>query len=735
MGHTSRSLSYAEWNLRMMSRFYAVFLVALSLVLTQPFFGQNAAHADVDRIEIFERTPFAEGKTFGNVGAYERIRGRLTFTADPNAPENQTIVDLKLAPRDAQGRVVYAADFIILKPLDPTRSNSRILYEVNNRGSLNMLATFNNARSSNLPEAQEHAGNGFLFEQGYTLISSGWTWDVAPGEGRLRADLPTAGDGARMVTGRVNGEISVNEATDSAKHVGLFALGYPPVNPEEAEAVLTIRTSALGPRTPIARSQWKFGRKQNGQMFYDPSYITLEGGFKPGAIYTVTYTAREPRVIGLGLASIRDAVSFFRYHRADRIGAPNPLLEPKGELPKHAIAYGHSQSGRLLNAFVYGGFTADGRNRPVFDGIYAGMPGAGRGSFNYRFAQVSRHFSPDIELDYPTDWFPFSTGTSTDPVTKVTASAIDKAQNTFVPKLFIVNGASEYWARSASLNHINVDGSADIVPDERTRVFFMAGAQHNPARGGDRGQFNVCRNPLDYRPLSRALLMHLDAWATTNHEPPKSAVPQLVDNSAGSLNQYTEAFPKIPAVRLPTQLLEPPRLDFGPRFASEGIADNVPPKVGQTYSVRVPMPDDNGLDMGGLRLPELEVPLGTYVGWNIQNAATGAPERLGRWDGSFFPFPRTETERKAINDPRKSVAERYPTREAYLEAYSTAAVAMAEKELILAMDVNPMIERAGRFYDQVMAHSPDDESCAYLSANAGLAAPTAASPGSAPPRR
>jgi hypothetical protein len=691
----------------MRSRLSCIVLVFAALI--------SAARADVDRIEIFERVPFAEGKSFGNIGAYERIRGRLTFTADPNAPENAGIVDLKLAPRDAQGRVVYAADFLMLKPVDPTRSNSRILYEVNNRGGINMLATFNNARSSNLPADAEHIGNGFLFEQGYTLISSGWTWDVTPGEGRLRADLPTAGDGGRIITGRVNGEVTVDEPKESAQHIGMRAVGYAPANPDETEATLTVRTSALGPRTAIPRSQWRFGRKENGVLFYDPTWITLDGGFKPGAIYTVTYTAREPRVVGLGLAAIRDAVSFFRYNKADRVGAPNPLIEPKGELPKFAIAYGHSQSARLLNTFVYGGFTSDGRGRPVFDGIYAAMPGAGRGSFNYRFAQASRHFSPDVELDYPTDWFPFANGTSTDPVTKASASVLDKAQGSgFVPKIFIVNGASEYWARAASLGHINTEGSEDITLDGRTRVYLMAGAMHNPNRGAERGKFAACHNPLDYRPLSRALLMQLDAWTTLNREPAASAVPTMADSTAGSIKQYAEAFPKIPAVRLPTQLLEPPRLDFGPRFASEGIADNVPPKVGEPYAVRVPMPNEDGLDKAGLRLPELEAPLGTYVGWNVQNAATGAPERLARWEGSFFPFARNESERMAMDDPRKSIVERYPTREAYIEAYSAAAVALAEKELVLALDVNPMIERAGQFYDRLMAHSPDDETCSYL---------------------
>lgn len=686
------------------------------------------ARGEVDRVEVLERTPFADGKMFGNVGAYERIRGRLTFSIDPNAPENQTIVDVKLAPRDAQGRVTFLADFLMLKPIDPTRANGRLLYEVNNRGGISMLSTFNDARGSNLPSGPEHAGNGFLFEQGYTLLSSGWTWDVPPGENRLRADLPTAGDGSRVITGRVNGEITVIEATPSARHIGMLSVGYPPAMPDEPEATLTVRSTALGARNPIARGQWRFGRKQGDAFFYDPTWITLDGGFKPGLIYTVTYTAREPRVVGLGLAAIRDAVSFFRHNRADRVGAPNPLLEPKGDLPKWAIAYGHSQSGRVLNTMVQAGLVTDGRGRLVFDGIYSNMSGSGRGSFNYRFAQSSRHFSPDVELDYPTDWFPFSTTKTTDPVTKETASIIDRVDAIGqVPKLFMVNGASEYWARGASLSHVSVDGAVDIKPSDSTRVYFMAGAQHNPNRGGDRGMFAACRNPLDYRPLSRALLLQLDAWATVKREPAASSVPQLSTENAGTLIQYVAAFPKVTAVRLPTQLLEPPRLDFGPRFFSDGIADIVPPKIGQSYAVRVPLPDQDGLDKAGLRLPELQAPLGTYTGWNLQNAATGAPERLGRWDGSFFPFARTETERLATNDPRRAVSERYASREAYVEAYASATLAMADKELILTMDVNPMIERAGQFYDRIMAHSPDDESCAYIN-------PPATSPESAPSR-
>jgi hypothetical protein len=426
-------------------------------------------------------------------------------------------------------------------------------------------------------------------------------------------------------------------------------------------------------------------------------------------------------------------VAFFRYNRADRVGAPNPLLEPTGELPKFALAFGHSQSGRLLNAMIHGGFLADGRGRGIFDGVYVNVAGAGKGSFNHRFAQASRHFSPDIELDFPTDWFPFSTAPDTDPVAEATASLLDRARGKGpLPKMFIVNSAAEYWARSASLVHTTVDGLNDLAPSAEARVYFIAGGQHNPGRGGDRGMFAACRNSLDYRPMMRALLLQLDAWATLGRAPEPSAYPQLSDNALGSLSQYTDAYPKFAVMRLPTRLLEPPRLDFGPRFAAEGVAEIIPPKAGAPYAARVPLPDQDGLDRAGLRMPDIQVPLGTYTGWNLQNAATGAPERLGRWDGSFFPFARDENERLAAGDPRSSIAERYASRDSYVEAYTAATVALAEKELILAMDVGPMIERAGRFYDRIMAHAPEDEDCDYI--NGGATREATASPGTAPPR-
>lgn len=674
-----------------------------------------SARADVERVEVYDRVLVADGKAFGNVGPYERLRGRLTFAVEPGAAENQPIVDIRLAPRDAAGRVIFAADFILLKPLDPARSNGRLLVEAPDRGRVSMLNVFNDATPAALPTTDAEIGNGFLMEQGYSLIAVGWSWDMAPGGNVLRADLPVASDAGKQIFGRVNGEISVTAPTNTARQYTHGAIGYEPVDPNDANDVLTVRDSAFGARTAIARNRWHWGSEKDGRTVYDPSVITLDGGFRPGPIYAVTYSARSPRVAGLGLAGLRDAAIFFRNERADRNGTPNPLLEGGGTLPTTSLAFGTNQAARALQSLVYFGLTADGRRRMAFDGILMNAAGAGRAGFNYRFAQPGRHFSPDTDLDFPTDIFPFATSPQTDPVTNETSSVLDRATAAgTVPRLFYIDASSEYWTRAASLVHTTADGGSDLAPAARARHYMIAGGANVLDPPADRGSFAHCRDPLDYRPVLRAMLLHLDGWVTLKKEPPDSMVPTLAEGSLGKLPQYLEAFPKVPGMRTPTRMLEPPRLDAGARFAGEGIPEIVPPRVGKPYQTLVPLPDADGLDKGGIRLPEIAVPLGTYTGWNPQNAATGAPERLARYDGSFVPFATDENGRLATNDPRPSVKERYTTREDYTKAFAAATLALAEKELILGSDVNPMIERAGAFYDRVLGRPAGDESCAYL---------------------
>ena len=678
--------------------------VAALLSFTQPVF------AEVERVEVLERATVADGKAFGNVGAYERLRGRVHYAIDANAAENQAIVDIKLAPRDGQGRIHFASDFVAYRPLDAARGNGRLLYDVGSRGEVSLTSEFNDAATPG------EMGNGFLMEQGYTLLATGWSWDVLSGGGHLHADIPIALDGGKPIFGKVEGEITVTQATSTASHAGDRALTYEPARADDPDAVLTMRDTAQGIRTVIQRNRWSFGRKVGDKIVYDPASITLDGGFKPGTIYTVTYLARGPRISGLGLAAIRDALLFFRRERTDKFGAPNPLTDAGAELPKTAIAFGYGQGARVLQSMLFYGLVNSGNGQAAFDAALLKGGGAGRANINYRFAQPSRYFGPDIEQDFAGDLFPFSTASLTDGVSNETRGALDKLAGASTPKLFYVSTATDYWARGGSLMHTAPDGTVDAAPDKRARIYVVASDHHRIARASERGVLAHCLNPLDDRPLLRSLLLHLDAWVTLKEEPPASVLPSLADGTLGKLTAYIEAFPKLAAIRTPSRLADPPRLDFGARFTSEGVADIIPPRVNKSFASVVPLPDADGLDKAGIRLPDIAVPLGTYTGWNLQNAATGAPDRLSRNEGSFIPFARNDNERIAANDPRMSLQERYANREAYRQAYAAATLALVEKGFIQGTEVNGIVDRAAALYDRILAHDPASESCSYLAA-------------------
>ncbi|MGE4061968.1 MAG: alpha/beta hydrolase domain-containing protein [Rhodospirillaceae bacterium] len=681
-----------------------------------------AARAEVDRIEILERAVLAEGRAFGGVGPYERLRGKLYFILDANAAENQAITDIRLAPRDAQGRVHFSADIMMLRPVDGGRANGRVLFEASAAAGPAMLSLFNDATNALLPISSAEAGNGFLMDQGYTLLWIGWNWDVLPGDGRLRADLPLAMEGGKPLFGRVISEIAVTQPTTTARATGsTLSVGYEPARADDPEAVLTMRETATGPRMVVPRERWIFGRRLGGRSIYDPSLITLEGGFKPGAIYTVSYFARGPRVAGLGFAAVRDALLFFHFERFDRYGGINPIVTAGGELPRAVIAFGHGEGARALQTMLYHGLSTGAGGRLAFDGALLNVAGAAKGPFNHRFGQGARETAPDLGLDYPNNWYPFATAAQPDGMTNESRSVLDRvnAANA-APRLFYVNSSTEYWTQAASLTHTTIPATngqpADLAPSPRARIYAIAGGQQRSGAAGERLDLAHCINPLDYRPVLRSLLLHLDAWITLRTEPPTSELPTIAGQSLTSVASYLDKYPKIPGTRSPSRAFEPARSDFGGRFLSEGIVDVLPPRVGRPYPVLVPQVDGDGLETAGIRLPDVTVPLGTYVGWNPQNAATGAPDRLSRTEGSFIPFPRNEDDRLAANDPRRSIAERYPTRDAYAQAYAGAALSLAEKGMILGSDINPMIERAGAFYDRLMARDPKDTTCGYLAA-------------------
>ncbi|HEY5071178.1 MAG TPA: alpha/beta hydrolase domain-containing protein [Caulobacteraceae bacterium] len=664
------------------------------------------ARAAVERVEITERTVFAPGVSFGEVGPYEKIRGIATFALDPDAPANAAIVDLKLAPRDGRGRVMFQSEFVMLRPI--RARSSILLYDVNNRGGMAILGQMNGrSPANNDPTTAADAGDGFLMRHGFTLLSSAWTWDVAPqpaGAKPLVFTPPVAkGPYGAAITGPVENEFRVDAPARLTTYAGMRGLTYEPATPNDPSAVLTTRTRPDDPRTPIRRDRWRFvAPEQPG----GPGRVEMDGGFAPGTIYELTYRAKDPFVTGAGLAGIRDLLAFFRDHPF--AGAP---------ASRRVLIFGISQSARLIGRMLHDGLDVDETGRLAFDGAFMEVPGAGGSAgFNSRFAQPTRHPSMLEEHDYPSDAFPFTTAPTRDPATGAAASLLDNARDAAgrTPKLLIANTSTEFWNRDASLIATTPDGARDVAPAAGVRIYAFMGAQHYVGRSRTRLPYVNCVSTTDHYLAVRALIVALDRWVGSGERPPASAYPSLSDGTLVAVGAYRAAFPRAIGLTPPWQSLAESRLDFGPRFAGEGIADRVPPGHGVPFATRVPAPDGDGNDKGGVRLVELRAPLGTHTGWNQRAPQTGFAWATARFDGSFLPFARTEAERLAAGDPRPSLAERYPTRAAFEAKAREAAARQVAAGFLLPEDVGRAVAENLGLYDRILAHDPGDRSCGYL---------------------
>jgi hypothetical protein len=423
--------------------------------------------------------------------------------------------------------------------------------------------------------------------------------------------------------------------------------------------------------------------------------VTVDRGFEPGLIYDVVYRARDPRVVGVGLAGTRDIVSFFKHATAAE-GNPSPGIT-------HAIGWGVSQTGRFLRHFVYQGFNEDERGRIVFDGIFDQVGGAGRGSFNHRFGQQSRDQLQHFNILYPVDMFPFTDADQTDPETGVTDGLLARAtRSNTVPKFFHLLTDSEYFNRAGSLVHTDVTGTRDVPPPPTSRIYFIASAPHivgafPPAPYGNaefKGRASM--NPLSYTEVVRALLRALDQWIVSGIEPPASRYPLIGDGTLVEAN--APGWPSIPGYPRPSAPMTTYRLDFGPEW-TRGIVSIEPPRIGKAFVGRVPAVDEAGNSRAGIRLPEISVPLATHAGWNYRDPSIGATDRLASEIGSYLPLPKTKTAREHSKDSRQSIEERYASREDYLGRIALAAIALVEQRYLLAEDVPAIIERARAHYE------------------------------------
>jgi len=658
-------------------------LVVLIALLGITFTPLNAR---VTRVEIASHKDVLNGQSFGAAGVYERLTGRVYFSVAVANPHNRGIVDLANAVNLKNDEVEFSSDFIVIRAKDPAKRNGSLLLEIPNRGRSRIVALVDGGSW----DLATDAGDGWLLRNGYMIASLGWQWD-ASGQDALHLYAPVAKDTGKTITGLLRGDVMLAKAADEIPlgHLIIGEIGgseYPVSAPEDPHNSLTVRDSRNAQRTVIARAEWQFAHSENGTLVPDNRHIHLNGGFQPGKIYEYVYVVADPVIAGLGFAAARDFASYAR-HSSDAVAA--------------VYGEGISQNGRFLRDFLYQGFNADEEGRIALDGVLAHVAGSGRGSFNYRFAQPSRDAQPTSSVFFPTDIFPFTDLPETDPLTHESAGLLDRAiAEKAMPKIFFSNTSYEYWGRAAALIHITADGKADAAVSPNVRIYHFTGLQHfsgpfPPVKGKGDLAGQQPQSPLPIKYFWRAMITNMDAWVRNDTAPPESSYPKIADGTLVALRDY--AFPALPGLKRPREANEAHRLDFG-AHSREGFLIQ-PPKVGEPFPVVIPQVDADGNERDGVRLPEITVPLATYAPWNFRDPSIGAPDQRVSFEASYLPFPKTAPEREKSGDPRKSIAERYSSRDEYLARFRRALDALIQQRWILSEDGPALLVRAEQEWD------------------------------------
>ena len=646
------------------------------------------------RLQIDAREPLAGSTSFGECGGYERLSGSAHFAVDRDDASYRDVVDLPLAATNPAGQVEFSAAFCLLKPVEMPRGNRRILFDVINRGNIRALQFFNDAAPTNAPSTQAHVGNGFLMRRGYTLAALAWQGDILPGVDRMSMRVPIAGTATAPVTGLVRCEyIADREGIVSLPLSGNdFTHSYACASTDTRNARFTRRAYASDPREAIGPEHWQFARVDpGGKAVVSPTHCHLPEGFRPGWIYELVYTAKDPLVLGLGFGGVRDFLSFLRHERVDAAGVPNPLHE-SGASIERVYGWGRSQSGRFLREFVYRGWNQDAAGRRVFDGVHAHVTGAGRVTLNYRFAQPGRYPREHEDHLVASDQFPFAYGLTSDPFGGKADAILKRAEAD--PLVIHSQTSAEYWQRRGSLVHTDAFG-ADLPAHPRARIYLLASSQHFAEPGGkpEQGPHRHLSNPLDTAPVLRALLDAMDAWSTLGTPPPEDRVPRRADATLVTAAEARERFPAIPGVDFP---LSPNRLhatDYGAEFTAGRFALEPPIEdLSRAYAVLIPQVDADGNDAAGIRTPQLQAPLGTHTGWNYRSA--GSTRARYSIVGSFLPFAASRDAREKAGDLRPAIDERYRSRADYVRRIAVAAQALMQARLLLEEDVERLVGRA-----------------------------------------
>ncbi len=623
------------------------------------------ASAKVVKFEIIRIEPAFEGRSFGTVGTYERIIARATVALSPSDPHNTIIVDLDRAPRNAQGLVEAIADVEIFTPSNAANGNRRLLYDVVNRGNQRALVYYNDAPGGNDFSKAAAAGTGFLMNRGYTVVWSGWQGDLGARPNWKTISVPVVPG----ITGLSREEFIF----DHTRNPAVATLTYPAADLDPAKARLTVRQRETDPRATPADLSF---------TFEGPDKISIKRpkGFDAGAIYEFIYTAKDPKVMGMGFAATRDIVSFLRRDTADATGATNPVA---GRID-YAVSLGVSQSGRFLHDFLYLGFNEDEAGRMVFDGLMPHTGAAKKMFTNYRFAQPGRNMQEHGETLYPGTAFPFTYPVTTDQVTGRTDGWLARclaAKN--CPKIMQTDTDIEFYQSIGSLVVTDTKGEPLTMPDN-VRLYYLATLQHNSTATAKSGMNPVCTyptNPLYAGPVLRALLVAMEGWTSDGTAPPASRYPSRADGTLVAVAENTKSFPTIPGFKYSGLVHQPTAVDH----------DAMPPVKKTAYPVFVPKVDADGNAVAGIRLPTLAAPVATHLGWNVRIAGHGNGALCGNF-GSMLPFAKTRDERIKANDPRLSLQERYPTPGARAAIIEKTARQLVQDRLLLEDDVRGYLQ-------------------------------------------
>jgi hypothetical protein len=651
----------------------AFLLPALLVGCALPEKGPSSGPAaTVERIEVVNRKPAFGGTRFGDVGEYEMIVAVAHVKVDPRHQANQRIIDLAAAA-DPDGMVRYRTDVVILRPREADKASRVLVFEVANRGRKLVLPLIDDGDLQ--ADTAKQAGNGWLMRQGHTMLWIGWQGDLPLDRSgqNVGMALPLATDRGAPITGTSLEELIF----DAPGALGTMPLSYPTATPDTARAELTVRARPDTPATVLSADSWRYKNASEIEFKRPPE-------FDAGAIYQFRYEARDPRPMGLGMAAVRDVVTFLKVAQTDAEGQTQPMADIR---PNVTVVLGISQSGRFLRDFLWQGFNAAPSGGRVFDAAMPTISGSRKSFTNARWAQPGR-----VSLEHEDHWFygdqfPFGYGTITDPMTGRTDGIFARCRtDDTCPKLMHVDSNLEFWQGRSSL--VVTDGAERDVPlPYDVRAYLMSSTQHVASRAPVAGICQLPNNPAKQSSTYRALMTRLIAWARDAQPPPPSRFPSVAAGTLVLPQRASMGFPDLGSLGL---VLPAVLNDLNP--ADQSV---IPARVdtNRRYMLFVPRTDADGHDIAGIRVPDIDAPLATHTGFGLRKAGFAEGQLCGL-NGSYLPLSNDVQERSAKRDPRLSIAERYSTRMAYVQQVRASAERLKTDGLMLEEDVARAIEAA-----------------------------------------